>query len=101
MKNFLKKILESINKWFKVLLVLSLILIMFFIVLAGYLLLTDNELIKDSVIVNRLAIMMGVFSFILVIYQLVEVLLIKKKEFIVDTKCPKCRHAIQYTMKEK
>ncbi|MGR6127876.1 hypothetical protein [Paenibacillus sp. SER-28] len=61
----------------------------------------DEQVVTNTVIMNRITLLLAGLSLPGLVIQLVSLLTInEKKTFALTTKCPHCRHLVELKMKE-
>ncbi|QJC52918.1 hypothetical protein HGI30_15980 [Paenibacillus albicereus] len=78
--------------------------VLIFILFFGFMLLVgvnSVDVLKDSIFMNRVALILGALSIPGLLTQLLDIIHEDKKEFTATTCCPNCKHNVEIRLSEK
>lgn len=95
MKKKLKKIGLKAIFWFKVVYLIAVIVLVVFILIIGFGIVSIDQLLQDGTSVNKYAILIAILSLPGITVQLIELVFKTKQRYSFEGMCPKFKHLVE------
>lgn len=63
--------------------------------------LADKAALVNTALMNSVALIMALISLPGILVQLISLMFTREKKYIITTKCPNCKHLVDFRMKEE
>ena len=99
-RNKINKIWIKIKKWVIILYCIGLFLLFIALMIAGTGILFDSKMLQDAMMVNSIAIIIGLLSLPGIIVQLIGLVIKSTPQYKFEGTCPKCKSLVESKMTE-